>query len=197
MLNLLEGNELPQIDTKTGLMEEARCCLSPNHDEFPKDTKPDLIVIHNISLPPSDFGGQWIEDLFLNQLDGSAHPYFEDIASLKVSAHVLIRRDGECVQFVPFTKRAWHAGVSCYEGREACNDFSIGIELEGADDIVFTEAQYLSLEAVVKALLQAFPSLSQERITGHSDIAPERKTDPGPGFNWKRFRGSIKAFDHG
>lgn len=187
----LSSAKLQGIDTLSGRLRGAECRLSPNQDEYPEDVCPDLIVLHNISLPPSDFGGSYIDDLFLNQLDPLAHPYFEDIAGLKVSAHVLIRRCGTVVQYVPFNRRAWHAGVSCFEGREACNDFSIGIEMEGADDIAFTEAQYLSLESVVKALLTAYTSLSPKKITGHSDIAPGRKTDPGEKFDWARVRAVI------
>lgn len=179
------------IDKDTGWVAEAEQCLSPNHDEYPEGTSPDLIVIHNISLPPSDFGGRWIDDLFLNRLDPDAHPYFKDIACLKVSAHLLIRRCGSLVQFVPFNKRAWHAGVSCYEGREACNDFSIGIELEGADDMAFTEAQYIALYTVIISLLDTYPTLSSQCIVGHSDIAPGRKTDPGEKFDWPRLRAKL------
>jgi AmpD protein len=147
---------------------------------------PDLIVIHCISLPPGDFGGPHIEELFCNCLDPDQHPYFRDICGLEVSAHVLIRRDGEIVQFVPFHRRAWHAGESCHEGRERCNDFSIGIELEGTDDASFEDGQYESLVGIVAALCKTYPDLSPDRIVAHSEIAPGRKTDPGPGFDWSR-----------
>jgi len=150
-----------------------------------------LIVIHCISLPPHEFGGQWIDQLFGNQLDPAAHPYFESICHLRVSAHLLIRRDGEIVQYVPFHKRAWHAGISNYEGRACCNDFSIGIELEGTEITPYTDAQYRQLGEVIKALIRSYPNLSADRITGHSDIAPERKTDPGPSFDWQRLQALL------
>ena len=181
-----------EIDAQTGLMAEARQCPSPNCDDRP-GMPVDLLVIHNISLPPGQFGGSYIDALFTNTLDPEADDYFAGIADLKVSSHLLIRRKGECVQYVPFHRRAWHAGVSCYGNRESCNDFSIGIELEGTDDLPYDEAQYETLSAVVVALLNAYPSLSVERITGHSDIAPGRKTDPGPAFNWSHFRGLLES----
>jgi AmpD protein len=176
------------VDSDTGLLDSAEQVNSPNFDDRPQDTQVDLLVIHNISLPPGQFGGPWISDLFTNQLNPEAHPYFKEIHSLKVSAHILIRRDGSIIQFVPFHKRAWHAGQSNYGGRNRCNDFSIGIELEGSDDHPFEEPQYQQLTALIKALLQAYPSLSTEHITGHSDIAPGRKTDPGPYFDWQKLR---------
>ncbi|MBR9829146.1 MAG: 1,6-anhydro-N-acetylmuramyl-L-alanine amidase AmpD [Oceanospirillales bacterium] len=163
---------------------------SPNCNDRPAG-EVSLLVIHNISLPPGQFGGGHIEALFTNRLDATAHPYFARIAALEVSAHLLIERTGAMIQFVPFDRRAWHAGQSCFEGREACNDFSIGIELEGADDIAYTDAQYAALSAVTDALLQTYPQLSRERITGHSDIAPGRKTDPGPAFDWERFLDTL------
>jgi len=143
-----------------------------------------LIVIHGISLPPGEFGGAWIDDLFLGRLDQAAHPYFAEIAHVRVSAHLLIRRDGSVTQYVPFHLRAWHAGVSSFDGRAGCNDFSIGIELEGTDDVPYAEAQYLNLARVIAALQQAYPSL--RAIAGHEDIAPGRKTDPGASFDWAR-----------
>lgn len=147
----------------------------------------ELLVIHSISLPPGEFGGPAIEQLFLNRLDADAHPYFKTISGLRVSAHLLIRRDGELVQFVDLRERAWHAGVSAFDGRSACNDFSIGIELEGADDTAFTDAQYGCLIAVTEKLIARFPRLGRERIVGHQHIAPGRKTDPGPAFDWDRY----------
>ena len=174
-----------EINPKTGLLNVARQVASPNCDERPADCQPELIVIHCISLPPGRFGGPWIEKLFTNKLPPDEHPYFREICGQKVSAHLLIRRDGELVQFVPFHLRAWHAGDSSYCGRAACNDFSIGIELEGTDDGSFEMAQYQSLCQVVKTLCKAYPYLTMEKITGHSDIAPGRKLDPGPGFEWK------------
>jgi len=143
-----------------------------------------LIVIHNISLPPGRFGGSGIVDLFLNHLDPAAHPYYAGIAQLRVSAHFLIRRDGELIQFVACAQRAWHAGVSCWRGRERCNDFSLGIELEGSDEKPFEDAQYARLAALVRVLRGRYPIAD---IAGHSDIAPDRKTDPGPYFDWQRF----------
>ncbi len=182
-----------KLDVETGLLEQARQVPSPNQDARPAGCAPELLVIHSISLPPGEFGGSWIERLFCNTLDSSAHPYFAEIADLKVSAHLLIRRDGELVQFVPFNRRAWHAGVSRYEDRERCNDFSIGIEMEGTDEGDFTNIQYAVLVEVVAALDQAYPGISPERIAGHSDIAPGRKRDPGPGFDWLDLRRQINA----
>jgi AmpD protein len=176
------------IDPLTGLLREARQVPSPNYDLRPEDANIDLLVIHAISLPAGEFGGPWIDDLFCNTLDASAHPDFADICGLQVSAHALIRRDGTLVQYVPFQHRAWHAGKSCYEGRERCNDFSIGIELEGCDTKPFTEAQYQNLAALARALMAAYPGITPEHITGHSDIAPDRKTDPGPHFDWQHLR---------
>jgi len=151
----------------------------------------DLIVVHGISLPPGEFGGPWIDRLFTNTLPPDAHPYFATIADKRVSAHLCIRRDGAVTQYVRFTERAWHAGPSRYEGREACNDFSIGIELEGTDSVAYEAAQYRSLAEVVAALTAAYPTLSRERLVGHSDIAPGRKTDPGPAFDWPHARRLI------
>ncbi len=181
------------LDIETGLLAQARHLPSPNQDERPAGCVPELLVIHSISLPPGEFGGPWIERLFTNELEPSAHPYFADIADLKVSAHLLIRRDGELVQFVPFHRRAWHAGESCYEDRERCNDFSIGIEMEGAEEGDFTYRQYAALVEVVATLDENYPGISPERIAGHSDIAPGRKRDPGPGFDWIDLRRQIQT----
>jgi AmpD protein len=159
---------------------------TPNFDDRPDPEDVSLLVIHCISLPPGEFGNNYIDKLFNNQLDVDEHPYFKEIHQLKVSAHLLIKRDGVCVQYVPFDKRAWHAGKSVYEGRERCNDFSIGIELEGTEFVDYTDHQYLQLVALIKALLKAYPKLTTKRITGHSDIAPGRKTDPGASFDWQR-----------
>jgi len=161
---------------------------SPNCSDRPNGMAISLLVIHNISLPPGEFGGPWIEQLFLNRLDVGAHPYFADIAHLRVSAHLLIRRDGQRIQYVPFNRKAWHAGQSCFEGRESCNDFSIGIELEGCDDQPFSDQQYVALAHVTRELREAYPELTPTRIVGHSDIAPGRKTDPGPCFDWQRYQ---------
>lgn len=173
-----------------GWLEGARRVPSPHHDCRPDDEVPSLLVVHNISLPPGEFGGPWIDALFTGTIDPTAHPYFAGIAHLRVSAHCLIRRDGEIVQYVPFDKRAWHAGGSCYQGREKCNDFSIGIELEGTDTEPYTDAQYRQLAAVTQLLMHVYPAMSNH-ITGHSDIAPGRKTDPGSSFDWKRFRALV------
>jgi len=172
------------IDIQHGLLEQVPLHLSPNHDDRPDLSDISGIVIHNISLPPGEFGGGWINDLFLNQLDSNAHPYFQHIADLKVSTHLMIRRDGELIQYVPFNKRAWHAGVSSWDGRERCNDFTVGIEMEGCDDNNFEQVQYQQLSKVIKVLCETYPLLSTDKIKGHSDIAPERKTDPGPYFDW-------------
>ena len=162
---------------------------SPHFDERPPGARVSLIVIHNISLPPGEFGGRYIDDLFLGRLDTSAHPYFRELEGLRVSSHFLIRRDGEVVQFVPTDKRAWHAGASSWCGRERCNDFSIGIELEGADDVPFAEPQYQTLEKLLAALAARYGALD---LAGHSDIAPGRKTDPGPWFDWTRLGGDFQ-----
>ena len=174
-----------KIDTAGERLLEARQVPSPNCDARPAGCDVSLVIIHGISLPPGRYGGPEIDQLFTNQLDPDAHPYFAAIAGLKVSSHLLIRRDGELVQYVPFTRRAWHAGESCYDGCSACNDFSIGIELEGQDQEAYSPVQYVQLAAVLQALIEAFPRLSAGRVAGHSDVAPGRKTDPGPAFDWE------------
>ena len=173
-------------------LREARRLPSPNCCERPDAQDISLLVIHNISLPPGEFGGPHIDELFCNKLDPAAHPYFAGLSELRVSAHLLGRRDGTVVQYVPFNLKAWHAGKSWFEGREQCNDFSIGIELEGCDERPFSDAQYGSLIAITAGLLEAYPGLSAERICGHSDIAPGRKTDPGPCFDWSRYRQGLQ-----
>jgi AmpD protein len=190
-----------KIDPATGLLAGARQVLSPHFDARPAGVVPELLVVHGISLPPGEFGGPWIDRLFTGTLPADAHPYFRDIATQRVSAHAVIRRDGEVVQYVPFGERAWHAGQSSYRGRSGCNDFSIGVELEGADDTPYTDAQYAALAALTAALFAAYPSLSAQAIAGHSEIAPGRKTDPGPSFDWvllrrllgERLRGSAPS----
>lgn len=172
-------------------LQNARQVVSPNFSERPDGTQIDVLVIHNISLPPGQFGGGWVDELFCNQLDPDAHPYFRDIAGLRVSAHVLIDRHGQLTQYVAFDKKAWHAGQSCFDGRQQCNDFSIGIELEGCDDQPFSDAQYQSLAALTRYLKAVYPGITPERIVGHSDIAPGRKTDPGPCFDWRRYKKAI------
>jgi len=164
---------------------------SPNCDDRPDSADISLLVIHCISLPPGQFGGQYIDQLFSNCLDPNEHPYFKEIDGLKVSAHLLIRRDGSVRQYVPFHRRAWHAGLSMYQGRERCNDFSIGIEMEGAVIQDYTDDQYQCLADVIRVLLANYPDLSTQRIVGHSDIAPGRKTDPGPLFDWERLWGLL------
>lgn len=171
-----------RIDAQ-GLLCGAEYIPSPNCDSRPAG-EIELLVVHNISLPPGVFSGDGVHSLFTNTLDADAHPYFREIAGLKVSSHFFVRRNGGIVQFVSCLKRAWHAGVSSWQGRERCNDFSIGIELEGSDDVPFTEAQYSALGELSVALRAAYPIRG---IAGHSDIAPQRKTDPGPHFDWKRY----------
>lgn len=173
--------------TSPGWLAQARRAPSPNCDDRPGGTAIDLLVVHGISLPPAQFGGPYIEDLFLNRLDVTAHAYFQGLRDVRVSAHALIRRDGELVQFVPFERRAWHAGVSRFQGRERCNDFAIGIELEGTDDIAYEAAQYQRLAEVACQLMRVYPGIVPSRIVGHSDIAPGRKTDPGQAFDWQHF----------
>lgn len=180
-----------KLDKKGAWILEARRCASPNCDPRPDGCSVDLVVLHGISLPPGEFGNAYVESFFCNCLDPGLHPYFAEIANLKVSAHLLIRRDGELVQFVPFSHRAWHAGESVFCGREQCNDFSIGIELEGTDDLPYEEAQYRCLIAVLSLLMRTWPEITSDRITGHSDIAPGRKTDPGPAFDWPRVRAAL------
>lgn len=173
-----------QVDLKSGLMRGVRQIASPNYDSRPSGVEAELIVVHGISLPPGEFDGPWIDRLFTNALPPELHPYFEEVASLRVSSHLCIRRDGAVTQYVKFTDRAWHAGQSSYNGRAACNDFSIGVELEGTDTLAYEEAQYEALADAVAALCAAYPRLTPERLVGHSDISPGRKTDPGPAFDW-------------
>jgi AmpD protein len=183
--------EMLQVDKGSGLLDGARYVPSPNCDARPADMGIDALVIHAISLPPGEYGGADIEQLFCNRLDFSCHPFYREIDGLTVSAHLLIRRDGQVIQFVPFQERAWHAGVSALAGRERVNDCSIGIELEGSDHAPFEETQYRALAEVTRALTTAYPAIAPERIVGHADIAPGRKTDPGPYFNWARYRRAL------
>ena len=171
-----------------GWLEGARRVPSPNCDERPPGTEISLLVLHSISLPPGEYGGDAIERLFTNRLEPRAHPYFREVAALKVSSHFLVPRDGALVQFVPVAKRAWHAGVSSWRGRERCNDFSVGIELEGTDDSAFEAVQYARLRELVHALRCALPLRD---IAAHSDIAPGRKTDPGARFDWEQFLSDL------
>lgn len=179
-----------RICSDSGLIEGVEYIASPNCDER-EGGEISLAVIHNISLPPDQFGGTGIQQLFTNCLDPNEHPYYRKIHQLRVSSHILIRRNGSLVQFVPFTKRAWHAGVSSFAGREKCNEYSVGIELEGCDTQPFENAQYESLVTLLKALFVAYPQINTERVTGHSDIAPGRKTDPGPCFKWEKLLGKL------
>lgn len=176
-----------KLDTASWRVEEALYIPSPNYDERPPGEVIGLVVVHGISLPPGEFGGPWITALFTNMLEADQHPAFAEIADLRVSSHLLIRRDGSLVQYVPLDKRAWHAGDSSFQGRAGCNDYSIGIELEGADDVAYESEQYRCLADTVAMLMRNFPQITHDRIAGHSDIAPGRKTDPGPAFDWQRF----------
>jgi AmpD protein len=180
-----------RIDALSGRIGGVPFVASPNCDERPSGSDISLLVVHGISLPPGEFGGPWVEDLFLNRLDPAAHPYFQQISGLRVSAHVFIRRDGEVRQYVPFTLRAWHAGQSIHEGRERCNDFSVGVELEGTDEQPYEEPQYRALALLARALGRAYPALTRERIVGHNDVSPGRKTDPGPAFDWERLHSLL------
>ena len=169
-------------------LNEATKVFSPNFDERPLNTDISLIVIHCISLPPEQFGDTYIDQLFCNQLNPDEHPYFKQVYQTKVSAHLLIKRNGEISQYVAFNQRAWHAGVSEYKGQEKCNDFSIGIELEGTETQEYADEQYKQLHRVIKILLNGYPGLSRQAIVGHSDVAPGRKSDPGDSFNWDNIK---------
>ncbi len=177
-----------KLDCDHHLIEGIERIISPNFDARPNNMRPEVIIIHAISLPPGHFGGQYIEDLFCNQLNSEEHAYFKTLQGLRVSAHLLIRRDGSMIQFVPLDKRAWHAGVSRCLGRERVNDFSIGIELEGCDAERFEEIQYQSLNELIELLIREYPPIDRQRIFGHAEIAPDRKTDPGPYFDWSKVR---------
>ncbi|MBT8076971.1 MAG: 1,6-anhydro-N-acetylmuramyl-L-alanine amidase AmpD [Gammaproteobacteria bacterium] len=174
------------VSPGVGILRPAVQCPSPNQDDRPAGTEPELIIIHSISLPPCEFGGPHVEQLFTNCLDWGEHPYFREIEGLQVSAHLFVRRDGAIVQFAPFGRRAWHAGTSCFRGRPNCNDYSIGVELEGDDDTPYDDAQYDVLVGILAALMETYKGLTTRRIAGHCDVAPGRKTDPGPAFDWLR-----------
>src|ERR1700722_6900577 len=180
-----------QVDLSTGLMRGVRQIASPNHDSRPAGVEADLIFVHGISLPPGEFGGPWIERLFTNTLPAEMHPYFAEVCSRRVSSHLVIERDGAMTQYVKFPDRDWHAGKPCYQARKACNDFSVGIELEGTDTLPYEAAQFAVLADAVASLCSAYPRLSPDRLRGHSDIAPGRKTDPGPAFDWQLARRLI------
>lgn len=174
------------VSSRGGLIRPAEQCPSPNQDDRPDGCEPDLIIIHSISLPPGEFGGPYVEQLFTNLLNWDEHPYFAEIRGLTVSSHLFIRRGGSLIQFVPFSRRAWHAGTSSYRDRQECNDFSIGIELEGEDETPYADPQYDTLIRVISALQTTYTSLCARRIVGHCDVSPDRKSDPGPAFDWLR-----------
>jgi N-acetyl-anhydromuramoyl-L-alanine amidase len=180
--------------TPDGIVQGVRFVASPNCDARPAGCAIDLLVIHYVSLPPGEFGGPGIEALFTNRLDPAAHPFYAAVAGMKVSAHFVVRRDGEVIQFVPCAKRAWHAGESQWQGRARCNDFSIGIEMEGSGAVPFTDAQYQRLAQLTRALKSRYAIAD---IAGHSDIAPGRKSDPGPYFDWERYRSLLRKRRHG
>jgi AmpD protein len=189
----MSHHHILDVDATSGYLTQVRQVASPNFDARPGSIAPDLIVVHGISMPPDEFGGPWIDALFTNTLPVDAHPHFKEVVALRVSSHLLIRRDGEIVQYVSFNERAWHAGASNYCGRERCNDFSIGVELEGADTIAYEPIQYRVLANTIDALCSAYSSLSRERVVGHSDIAPGRKTDPGESFDWPRLKALMRS----
>jgi AmpD protein len=176
-----------------GYLTTATQCPSPNSNQRPSGQTISLLVIHNISLPPGEFGTGCVQKFFTNQLDSSLHPYFETVAELQVSAHIFIERTGNIIQFVPFDARAWHAGASSFRGVANCNDYSIGIELEGCDDIAYTDAQYEALAGLSRQILAVYPHITPDRIVGHNQIAPERKTDPGEAFDWARFHQMLAS----
>ena len=185
--------QAPSFQVIDGQLIGARQVPSPNYNQRPEHTEIQLVVVHNISLPPSQFGGGYIEQFFQNQLDWSVHPYFQTIKGMQVSTHLLILRSGEVLQFVNFNDRAWHAGRSSYLAKKECNDYSIGIELEGSDDQPFEDVQYNTLAKVITTLQETYPKILQH-LAGHSDIAPGRKTDPGPFFDWPKTRALIQQY---
>lgn len=190
---MISNDNLERNSIRDGYLTTATQCPSPNANQRPSGQVIDLLVIHNISLPPGKFGTGCVQDFFSNRLDISKDPYFQTIAELKVSAHLFIERDGAITQFVPFDERAWHAGVSSFQGVASCNDYSIGIELEGCDNIAYTDAQYEALAKVSREILAAYPEIALGRIVGHNQIAPGRKTDPGEAFDWQRYRADLTS----
>ena len=179
------------MEIEDHLLKGIKFLKSPNFNNRPIEEEIKLIIIHSISLPPKMYGKTYVEDFFMNKLNISDHDYFNEIKDLKVSSHIYIKRDGEIIQFVPFNKRAWHAGISSYDGVDNCNDYSIGIELEGTDNSEFTDQQYNCLMEISKLLILNYPNLCKERIVGHSTIAPNRKTDPGSFFNWSKLLDNL------
>lgn len=180
-----------QLHIKDGWLVNERRVLSPHFDQRPEPQDISLLIIHYISLPPEQFGGGYIDDFFQGKLDLQAHPYFQEISPLRVSAHCLIERTGRITQYVNFADRAWHAGLSCFEGRDKCNDFAIGIELEGSNEQPFTDAQYSALQALTQEIMRTYPHITKERIVGHCDVSPGRKIDPGQYFDWQRYLQNI------
>lgn len=180
------------LEISQGWLENVRKIISPHFDQRPDKQDISLLVIHYISLPPEEFGGGFIDDFFQGKLDPRQHPYFKEIYQIRVSAHCLIERDGRVTQYVNFNDRAWHAGVSCFEGREKCNDFAIGIELEGSNEQPFTDAQYEMLVALTQGIQQEYPLITKARIVGHCDISPGRKIDPGQYFDWTRYLAALE-----
>ena len=180
-----------QLHIKDGWLVNERRVLSPHFDQRPEPQDISLLIIHYISLPPEQFGGGYIDDFFQGKLDPQAHPYFKEISPLRVSAHCLIERTGRITQYVNFADRAWHAGLSCFDGRDKCNDFAIGIELEGSNEQPFTDAQYLALQALTQEIMRTYPHITKERIVGHCDVSPGRKIDPGQYFDWQRYLQKI------
>lgn len=189
---ILFMTKILKINPQNGLLEPAIYRASPYHDDRPANCIIDMIVIHGISLPPGEFGSNAVEAFFCGKFDTSLHPDCASIVHLNVSSHLFIKRTGEIIQFVPFTKRAWHAGESFFQGKTRCNDFSIGIELEGTDDLPYEQKQYEQLERIIRLLIQAYPAITEDRIVGHVDIAPGRKTDPGRSFDWAYLKGILK-----
>ncbi|MEX0900656.1 MAG: 1,6-anhydro-N-acetylmuramyl-L-alanine amidase AmpD [Gammaproteobacteria bacterium] len=179
---------LSAIEIDDGWVRGARRVPSPNADARPPGVEIALVIVHSINLPPGEFGGPWIERLFMNTLPASAHPYFRELVAARVSAHVLVQRDGSLIQFAPFGARAWHAGASTWAGRSNCNDYSVGIEVEGCDDVPYSDRQYRRLAALVASLRRVYPTIAPDAVVGHSDVAPGRKTDPGAAFDWARFQ---------
>lgn len=179
------------MQIRNGRINKIKFIHSAHHDDRSDPNDISLLVIHNISLPPNQFGDGYVEQFFTGNLPRSAHPFFEQIHEMRVSAHLFINREGQVIQFVPFDKRAWHAGVSSYQGRKKCNDYSIGIEMEGADHIPYADKQYESLLAVTRLIMHTYPKISLASIVGHQDIAPGRKTDPGMSFDWARYRSQL------
>ena len=186
-----------EFDAITGRVTPARQVPSPHCDDRPPGALPELIVVHSISLPPGEYGGPWIDRLFTGTLPPDAHAYFREIAALRVSPHLLVSREATVTQYVPIHRRAWHAGESCYAGRSACNDFSVGIELEGTDDSAFEPSQYRVLAELIDVLCVSYPTLSRDRVVGHSQIAPGRKTDPGPLFDWPHLQALLEVRESG